>query len=69
MKQFFKFVLATIVGIIIVSILSIFFIVGIITVASSDKAVEVDSNSLLHIKINYDIKERTPNNPFAGLGF
>ena len=69
MKQFFKFVLATIVGIIIVSIISIFFIVGIITVASSDKAVEVDSNSLLHIKINYDIKERTPNNPFAGLGF
>ncbi|MDB5285873.1 MAG: signal peptide peptidase SppA [Mucilaginibacter sp.] len=69
MKQFFKFVLATIVGIIIVSILSVFFIAGIIAFASSDKAVEVDSNSLLHIKINYDIKERTPNNPFAGFGF
>ncbi|WP_374948301.1 signal peptide peptidase SppA [Mucilaginibacter sp.] len=69
MKQFFKFVLATIVGIIIASLIPIFFIAGIVSLASSDKAVEVDANSLLHIKINYAINERTANNPFAGLGF
>ncbi|MBD1394927.1 signal peptide peptidase SppA [Mucilaginibacter glaciei] len=69
MKQFFKFVFATVVGIIIASIIPIIVIIGIISVASSDKAVEVDANSILHIKIAYPVNERTPNNPFAGLSF
>ncbi|MDB5128659.1 signal peptide peptidase SppA [Mucilaginibacter sp.] len=69
MKQFFKFVLATVVGIIIASIIPLILIVGIIAAAGSDKAVDVDANSVLHVKFDYPINERTPNNPFANLGF
>jgi protease-4 len=69
MKQFFKFVLATVVGIIIASVIPLILIVGIIAAAGSDKAVDVDANSVLHVKFDYPINERTPNNPLANLGF
>ncbi|MGZ3751442.1 MAG: signal peptide peptidase SppA [Mucilaginibacter sp.] len=69
MKQFFKFVFATMVGIILTSLILLVIIVGIIVGASSDKHVDVDSNSVLHIAFNTNIPERTPNNPLAGLGF
>jgi protease-4 len=69
MKQFFKFVLATVVGIIIASIIPLLLIVGLVAVASSGKDVTVDANSILHVKFDYQISERTPNNPFANLGF
>lgn len=72
MKQFFKFVFASMVGFIlasvIVAIVFIIFIVGVID-ASSDKSVVVDANSVLQIKFNYPITERTPNNPLSGLSF
>jgi len=69
MKQFFKFVFATIVGLVLTSILFFFIIVGIIAAAtSSDKNDKVEPNSILHIAIKYTIPERTPNNPLAGLG-
>ncbi len=69
MKQFFKFVLATFVGLILTSVIIILVIAGIIAAASSDKTVEVEPNSILHIAINYTINERTPNNPLSGLSF
>jgi len=69
MKQFFKFVLATMVGIIIISCIGILIIIGIVVAASGDKHIEVDSNSVLHIALNNSIPERTPNNPLSGLGF
>jgi protease-4 len=69
MKQFFKFVLATVVGIIIASVIPLILIVGLIAAAGSDKEVDVDANSVLHIKFDYPINERTPNNPLANLGF
>ncbi|GAA4087988.1 signal peptide peptidase SppA [Mucilaginibacter panaciglaebae] len=69
MKQFFKFVLATIVGIILSTIIIILVIVGLIAGASSDKSVQVDANSILHIDIKYPIAERTRNNPLASLNF
>jgi protease-4 len=72
MKQFFKFVFASMLGFILASaivvIVFIIFIVGIVD-ASSDKTVVVESNSVLQIKLNYPISERTPNNPLSGLGF
>jgi protease-4 len=72
MKQFFKFVFASMVGFIlasvVVAIVFIIFIVGVID-ASSDKSVAVDANSVLQIKLNYPITERTPNNPLSGLSF
>jgi protease-4 len=69
MKQFFKFVLATFVGIILTSIILILVIAGIIAAASGEKTVNVDSNSILYVSIKYPIEERTANNPFAGINF
>jgi protease-4 len=69
MKQFFKFVLATIVGLVFTSIIIVIIGVAMIASASSDKGSHVDANSVLHISFNGNIPERTPNNPLAGLPF
>ncbi|MEO6849229.1 MAG: signal peptide peptidase SppA, partial [Mucilaginibacter sp.] len=73
MKQFFKFVLATFVGMLIftaIVVVIIGVVIGaIVASASSDKHVEIDSNSILHIAFTSSIPERTPNNPLAGLSF
>ncbi len=69
MKQFFKYVLATIVGLIFTSIIILIIGIAIIASASSDKGSHVDANSILHISLNGTIPERTPNNPLAGLPF
>src|SRR6201996_1581401 len=69
MKQFFKFVFATMVGIILTSIILIVVIIGIVVAARGDKHVEIDSDSILHISFTHEIPERTPYNPFAGLDF
>ena len=69
MKQFFKFVLATVVGLLLTTF--IIFVVGLIIVLSAgdDKSVHVDSNSVLHIAFNKPIPERTPYNPFKDIPF
>jgi len=73
MKEFFKIVFASMVGVILAGIvfggLIFLFVIGLIAVASSDKKTEVEPNSILRIAFNYNISERTPNNPLAGLGF
>ena len=69
MKQFFKFVLASIVGILITTFLLVIIIIGIIYSASGDKTVEVEPNSVLRMAFTTPITERTPNNPLAGLDF
>ncbi|MET3979442.1 protease-4 [Mucilaginibacter sp. UYP25] len=69
MKQFFKFVLATIVGVTLIFVIGFAILIGLIAAAGSEKAEEVDANSVLHIKFDYQINERTPNNPFSNLPF
>lgn len=69
MKQFFKFVLATIVGLILTTVILLFIGFAIIAAASSDKTVDVAPNSVLRIAFTNAIPERTPNNPLAGLSF
>jgi protease-4 len=69
MKQFFKFVFATIVGIVILTVLLFVIIIGIAIGLSGDKTVDVASNSVMRIALTGEIKERTPNNPLAALGF
>jgi len=69
MKQFFKFVLASMVGVFIISLILLFIIIGIIVAASSEKTVEVEPDSVLQISLNYPITERTPDNPLSGLSF
>jgi len=71
MKNFLKYTLATITGIIIASIL--FFIVMLaglsVLVASGDKPSKVSDNSILVLKAGTMIPDRGSQNPFAGIDF
>lgn len=69
MKQFFKFVFATIIGLVLTVALLIFIIIGFVASAGKEKSATVEDNSVLQISFKYPIKERTPNNPFANIGF
>jgi protease-4 len=66
MKEFFKYVLATIVGIFAVSIIGFFLILILIgaIVASTEKQVSVENNSMLLIDLSNRLVDRAPNDPF-----
>ena len=69
MKQFFKFMFASMVGMVLASvlflILGLFIISGLIS--SADKETAVYNNSVLELKFDFPIKERTSKNPFDDL--
>jgi len=71
MREFFKYVFATIVGIIISSVLIFIlfavFIVAVVSAVDEDKSVDVSSNSVLYLNLDQTIKERTPNKSFDNL--
>jgi protease-4 len=71
MKEFFKFVFASMLGFIlsffVVLLLMIVLLTAIVSTAGSDGKVSVASNSVLHVSLDYPIKERTDKNPFAEL--
>jgi protease-4 len=69
MKEFFKYVLATVLGIIAVSVvgtLLMFAVLGAI-IASTEKQVDVKDNSLLVLNLDRTIVDRAPNDPFEDL--
>lgn len=71
MREFFKYVFATVVGIIISTFLIfVFFIVLIVGVVSSvdeNKSVDVLSNSVLYLNLDQNIKERASNKTLDNL--
>ncbi|SHJ66035.1 protease-4 [Tangfeifania diversioriginum] len=69
MKEFFKYVLATVVGIIAVSAIGffLFFMAIGILVSSTEKQVSVQDNSMLVINLERQIVDRAPNDPFEDL--
>jgi protease IV len=71
MKNFLKYTLATITGIIIISIL--FFIVLLASfsaiVSSGNKPVTISNNSILVLKAGQTIPDRGDQNPLAGIDF
>jgi len=71
MREFFKYVFATVVGIVIstfvIVILFMVIIVGAISSIGEDKAVAVKSNSVLYLDLDQAITERTPENSLAGI--
>ncbi|WP_299824028.1 signal peptide peptidase SppA [uncultured Pontibacter sp.] len=69
MLNFLKYVLATIVGMLIFFFISILILVGIAASASSDDEVKVKEASVLELKFDKPIVERDPKSPFAELGF
>ena len=69
MKDFFKYVLATVVGILAVSVLGFFFFFMIfgILVSVTEKQVSVKENSMLVINLGQQIVDRAPVDPFQNI--
>jgi protease-4 len=68
MKDFFKFMFASILGFIIVLVVLFFIFVGIIAslVSFADKkAIAIEPNTLLQIKLDKPIFDREPKDPFS----
>lgn len=68
MLQFFKYVLATLVGIFAFFVLSIFILVGIGSKLSSEEKVVVEDKSVLKLDLNKPIQEIGVENPLADIG-
>ncbi len=72
MKQFFKFMFASMLGVLLFIVFLFVFVLGMIGVAirsAADDKVEIKENSLLRISLNYGIAERTEKNPIRNLNF
>lgn len=68
MLQFFKYVLATFVGIIVFILLSFFILAGIGSKLSSDETVVIAEKSVLKLDLNKPIQEVGVENPFSDIG-
>lgn len=73
MKQFFKFMFATIAGIFVTFFLLILIFVGIIgsiiSAGSEEQYTKVEDNSILHITFENEIQDRDSDNPFENFDF
>jgi protease-4 len=68
MKDFFKFMLASMLGFIIISIVLFFILVGLIAGLASfaeKKAVSIEQNTVLLMKLDKPIYDRAPKDPFS----
>ncbi len=65
MKNFLSSLLATIIGLVIMTVLIFIIFMGIIASSTSKEAVEVKENSLLVAKFNAQIKDRANEDPFS----
>jgi protease-4 len=67
MKEFLKFTLATVTGIVFTAIVGFFLLMMVIgaIIASSEKQVTVSNNSMLMLKLDNQIVDRAPEDPFA----
>lgn len=67
MKQFFKFMFASALGLVV----GIFLLFGLLAfvgaMVGGNKEVEIKDNSVLHIKLDFEIKERGVNSPFGNI--
>lgn len=71
MKSFLKYTLATIVGFLIVNIILFFLLIGIIGAITtlSNKSVDVKPNSILTLRFDGEISDRTSDNPLENIDF
>jgi protease-4 len=71
MKEFFKFMLASIIGVMIAGLLLLFITIGIISsmVSVSEEPANISANSVLFLKFDHDIVDRAKKNPLEGLDF
>jgi len=73
MRQFFKFMFASMLGSFLTFLLLLLviflMIAGVVSSVSSDKLVPVSDNSVLYARLDNPISERTSNNPFENINF
>ncbi len=73
MRQFFKFMFASILGFLVTLILLFFIgggiLVGIASAGDSKKAPSISENSILHLELKKEIKDRPSNDPFENFDF
>ncbi|MEI6765289.1 MAG: signal peptide peptidase SppA [Bacteroidota bacterium] len=72
MKQFFKFMFASMVGYLLVCIIcGLFFFIMVASVASlsSKQVIQIKDKSILTLKLDQPIYERAPSNPFQNFDF
>ena len=65
MKNFLSSLLATITGLVIMTVLVFLIFMGIVAASTSKESVEVKENSLLVTKFNAQILDRANEDPFA----
>ncbi|WP_026897997.1 signal peptide peptidase SppA [Daejeonella oryzae] len=69
MKEFFKFVFASMIGVIlsffVIILLLAILVAGIVASAGDDKKAEIASNTVMHLSFNNAITEQTDKNPFS----
>ncbi len=65
MKQFFKFMFASALGLVLGIFLLFLFLIGIGASMGDKQTAEIKSDSVLHVKLNFEIKERGVNSPFG----
>ncbi len=69
MRQFFKFLLASMVGTLLAALLVVLLFIGFVSVlvssVDSGKKVHVRQSSVLHIRLDWPLTERTNKSPFA----
>ncbi|MFD2514918.1 signal peptide peptidase SppA [Pontibacter locisalis] len=69
MLNFLKYVLATIVGLLVFFFIGVLLLFGIAASTASRDEVKIADGSVLELKFDKPIKERDPKNPLAELGF
>ena len=73
MKEFFKFVFASMIGVIlsffVILLLVVIMITAVVSSASSDKKAELSANTILHLSLNSPVSERTDKNPLGSFDF
>jgi len=69
MKEFIKYTLATVTGILLISLVGFFLFMAIIgaLVATTEKHVSVQNNSMLLLKLDNQIVDRAPKDPLSEL--
>ncbi len=67
MRQFFKIVFATLLALVLFSVIGVFVLVGIVTSAASADKPSVGSKAVLVLDLSVSFKEQYKDNPFSAL--
>ncbi|MFW6222167.1 MAG: signal peptide peptidase SppA [Bacteroidota bacterium] len=69
MKQFFKFMFASMLGFFLIFLIIFFVFAGIVASIGKKETVEVKPNSVLHLTLDKQIVDRASDNPFEEFNF